>query len=593
MRWLGVLALAAAVAFFARGKFAPPELQAGPLTDVTADSVRANWGGTFDEETVYTVQLSRSADFAIILDSTRTTGRSCVFTAIAPNTAVFARVSTAAAGPFTILGDTTTAVETPTAVVFDEISPNAITASAYAPAPAFTGLETGLSGVDVAMDGAYAGWRNGNIWTSRAAMSVPRFIPAAAAARGRLHALGGYAVGGSGIQASVEGFDPGAGLWSMMSSMPTGRNYLAAVAIDGLIYAVGGFNGSDNVAVNEVYDPGTNRWTSAAPMLSQRGALAAAAHDGRVYAFGGQGERGEQASIEVYDPATDAWTSGPAMSGPRAGMAAAEVNGKLYVLGGGRSSGGQFSFSGVNERFDPVRAAWEPMMPMPTARGGLVAVAVGGKIYAIGGLGGAGAAGATEEYDPGTNRWLVRAPMPSRREQMAAAALGGRIFVLGGGDGNWSTPLVEEYDPGVSRRFAGLTPNSRHEFAAKSRNRTGVETPESPKVAVYTAAVAPLPPGGPEAAFAELSGSSFVVRWSSGSAADGYNPADTEYRVELSRGRSFKTVESSRTIKGTSVRFEGLPSSTDFVVRVRAVNGDGRATHPVGLGPVRTSSSGM
>ena len=591
MRWLGVLALAAAVAFFARRLLpSPPELLPGPLTDVTADSVRVNWGGTFDEETVYTAELSRSADFAVILDSARTTGRSSVFTAITPNTTVFARVSTSAAGPFTVLGATATAVETPTAVVFDEISPNAITASAYAPAPAFSGLETGSSGVDIAMDGAYAGWRNGNIWTSRASMSVPRFMPAAAAVGGRLYVLGGYAVGGSGIQASVEGYDPGTGLWSMMSSMPSGRNYLAAAALDGLIYAVGGFSGSDGVAVNEVFDPGANRWMSEAPMHTPRHALAGAAHDGRLYSFGGQGANGEQASIEIYDPATGAWTPGPSLSGPRAGMAAAAANGKLYVLGGGRSSGGQISFSGVNERFDPVRAAWEPMMPMPTARGGLVAVAVGGKIYAIGGLGGPGAAGATEEYDPATNRWLVRASMPTPREQMAAAALAGRIFVLGGGDGNSSTALVEEYDPGVSRRFAGLAPNSRHEFAAKSRNRAGLETPESPMAAVYTAAAAP---SALESAFAELSGSSFVVRWSSGSVAEGFNPADTEYRVELSNGRSFKTVVTSRTVKGTSVRFEGLSSSTDFAVRVRAINGDGLATRPLGLGPVRTLSSGM
>ncbi len=56
--------------------------------------------------------------------------------------------------------------------------------------------------------------------------------------------------------------------------------------------------------------------------------------------------------------------------------------GKLYVLGGNNGGGEDLS---IVESYDPATDHWVTASPMPTARSGLAATAVQGKLYAIGG----------------------------------------------------------------------------------------------------------------------------------------------------------------------------------------------------------------
>jgi len=70
--------------------------------------------------------------------------------------------------------------------------------------------------------------------------------------------------------------------------------------------------------------------------------------------------------------------------------------------------------------------SWVSKAPMPTARGGLGVVDVGGAIYAIGGSTASGGyppdgyasgsfVGTSEEYNISTNTWAFKAPMPIAR----------------------------------------------------------------------------------------------------------------------------------------------------------------------------------
>lgn len=60
-------------------------------------------------------------------------------------------------------------------------------------------------------------------------------------------------------------------------------------------------------------------------------------------------------------------------------------------------------------------------------------VALGGRVYVLGGFDGTGAVvGRVEEYDPVANSWRTRAPLPRPLHHVNVAALGGRIYVLGG-----------------------------------------------------------------------------------------------------------------------------------------------------------------
>jgi hypothetical protein len=131
----------------------------------------------------------------------------------------------------------------------------------------------------------------------------------------------------------------------------------------------------------------------------------------------GSGGAGEVAdgfdTVQTYDPASGSWTtSDDAGSGlaplPRArggtGRAAA-VGGRLYVLGGQTASGPGATADEVYRRvdvYDPGSGSWSEATPMPTARHGIWPVAVGGRLYVVGGnpRSGASTSTAAEAYTP-------------------------------------------------------------------------------------------------------------------------------------------------------------------------------------------------
>jgi N-acetylneuraminic acid mutarotase len=92
---------------------------------------------------------------------------------------------------------------------------------------------------------------------------------------------------------------------------------------------------------------------------------------------------------------------------------------------------------------DPARAqqdgVWTLKQPLPAVRAEVAAVALDGRLHAVGGDA-AGAAGAWhDEYDPKTNSWHADAPLPKPRDHVAVAvaAANGQIYAFGG----FATPV--------------------------------------------------------------------------------------------------------------------------------------------------------
>jgi hypothetical protein len=103
-----------------------------------------------------------------------------------------------------------------------------------------------------------------------------------------------------------------------------------------------------------------------------------------MYAIGGRPNlnyRRNMDVVEEYDPATDQWTTRANMPTARSGITAGVLEGRIYVLGGEGESG---TFSN-NEAYIPREDRWQPMAPMPTARHGLGSAGVGGRLYVISG----------------------------------------------------------------------------------------------------------------------------------------------------------------------------------------------------------------
>lgn len=70
--------------------------------------------------------------------------------------------------------------------------------------------------------------------------------------------------------------------------MPTARTtFLAASAVNGTIYVIGGIRGGSNSSTVEAYDPAANAWTKREDMPDQRTFLATSTVNGKIYAIGG------------------------------------------------------------------------------------------------------------------------------------------------------------------------------------------------------------------------------------------------------------------------------------------------------------------
>src|SRR5262249_12590832 len=161
------------------------------------------------------------------------------------------------------------------------------------------------------------------------------------------------------------------------------------------------------------------------------------------------------------------------------------------------------------EIYDPTTNSWSTGAPMPTARTGLVAAAVNGKVYAIGGLvNGPLFTGAPtvcsiyyyvcytftmlntlEIYDPVTNTWTAGAPMPTARGNLAAAVVNGKIYAIGGSgtytDFQAGTNVVATFD--------------------------ALATVEAYDPATDTWSSAPLGPGGTGLAAAAVNGKIYAI----------------------------------------------------------------------------------
>jgi N-acetylneuraminic acid mutarotase len=218
---------------------------------------------------------------------------------------------------------------------------------------------------------------------------------------GRLYILGGFRETSFDPVGNVWIFDLATRAWSEGTPMPTPRGASGWAVLNGRIHVVGGnAQGPETVAhtvgvlmtddrsvnTHEAYDPVTDTWMRLQPMPTPRNHLGAAAAGGRLHAVLGRADGNYILTThEVYDPATDSWSTAPEVPTGRSGVAVLEHGGLVYAFGGERLDEGNRRTFDAAERFDPATDAWERLPPMPTARHGLGAAAVGNAIHVISG----------------------------------------------------------------------------------------------------------------------------------------------------------------------------------------------------------------
>jgi hypothetical protein len=108
--------------------------------------------------------------------------------------------------------------------------------------------------------------------------------------------------------------------------------------INGKLYVVGGTSGNVTAFTTlEAYDPSTDAWTTHAPMLTPRFALGAGEVNGILYAVSGYDPvtATSHNTVEAYNPTTNIWTTVAPIPTARYFPKPQGINGGLYVAGSG------------------------------------------------------------------------------------------------------------------------------------------------------------------------------------------------------------------------------------------------------------------
>jgi hypothetical protein len=188
--------------------------------------------------------------------------------------------------------------------------------------------------------------------------------------------------------------------------MPEGRLGHRMLAVEAQLYVVGGIGDTARVLI---YDVAADTWTAGAEMpLPQRDHLAAVVVDGEIWAICGQAGGQNFTLVDIYDPRTDSWREGPPLPEATSGAAEGVVDGRIMISGGENPGQG----GGVIDRHWQLNttlggdAAWEPLSPPPLAVHGAHGATLGGRFLIVGGALRQGAfsrfswTGANQAYQP-------------------------------------------------------------------------------------------------------------------------------------------------------------------------------------------------
>ncbi|XP_012253640.2 influenza virus NS1A-binding protein homolog isoform X2 [Athalia rosae] len=244
-----------------------------------------------------------------------------------------------------------------------------------------------------------------NTWQVLAGMREARGRFGIAVVNGRVYAIGGS--NGSTELATVEVLNPEAGWkWSAVANLPLARSNSGVCALRSKIYCIGGWNGQAGIKQCDVFDPESGKWSSIKPLRTGRYQAGVCAYQDRVYAVGGCDAWNCLNSIEIYNPEEDTWTVGPPLISARRGCGLAVFRGRLYAVGG---SSGTHSLT-TTEIYDPEEQAWGPGPSMATPRANVAVAVVGDRLYAVGGFSGKNFLNSIEYLDANSNEWTTFVP---------------------------------------------------------------------------------------------------------------------------------------------------------------------------------------
>jgi non-specific serine/threonine protein kinase len=293
----------------------------------------------------------------------------------------------------------------------------------------------------------------GHAWNSQPVLNSARHGLGVASIGDDLYAIGGArAPGHTDAVAISEVLSPTrapttpAGQWQTLHDAPTARQQLAAAEDHGSVWVVGGILGDKATAKAESYDPVVDKWKAGPSLPVQVHHASAASYKGELVVLGGWIPDGPNLTATISDRVfalrNGQWVDLPRLTHPRAAAAAAVVGDRLVVVGG--QADGQLV--PATEVFDGDH--WHDAAAMPTLREHVAAASDGKFVYVVGGrdLSPSKNFGKLERYDPAADTWQKLPDMPTARGGLGATVVNGRLVVVGGEAPEAAFQAVEAYD---------------------------------------------------------------------------------------------------------------------------------------------------
>jgi N-acetylneuraminic acid mutarotase len=237
------------------------------------------------------------------------------------------------------------------------------------------------------------------------------------------HVINGkvYVVGGDSSYIALSRFnvyDPATDTWSAPVTTGTFRphTFHTSSVVNGKIYVIGGWNNDvapfepvDIFTTIDVFDVATSHWSTITPQgkHTPRFLATSCVVNGKIYVIAGDTNSWLPTDIvEIYDPATNTWET-PSIEGqliePRAALTSVAIGNKIYIMGG--SGYVNSKYFGL-EVFDATANTWEIPLTQGTftPRGVFSSCTFDGKIYTVGGFTTKNFPG-MEVFDVGTSTW--------------------------------------------------------------------------------------------------------------------------------------------------------------------------------------------
>ncbi len=253
------------------------------------------------------------------------------------------------------------------------------------------------------------------------------------------------------------------GTWQTVTASPNNHIEGASAVVNGKIYLLTGFGSFSGTlhASNKVsvYDPATDTWeTRPNPTPLEASHIQGAAEGQYIWVAGGfVGSSPGTVTDQVwrYDTINDSWLAGPSLPEPRASGGVVVLGRNLHYISGlidRRTDAAQHWVLNL----DDTSAGWQALPNFPRPRNHFQAVALEGKIYAVGGQTGHDGPHTdrnyADVYDPITNQWQPISNLPGTRShaEMGTFVANERIMMVGGRrDQQGENPVntVLEYNP--------------------------------------------------------------------------------------------------------------------------------------------------